>query len=129
MHKVVVLESRETELKNQLTRAKVMEEEVEHLEEQKRQLAELEKEVEALRVEKEDVHVAMNNAQKSYVKGIADQNVQIDTLNQDVDVHCEQMELAQNMLEEKELLALELCNQLVKQLRTLNRGLGSLMKI
>jgi hypothetical protein len=54
----------------------------------------------------------MDDDQKSYFKGIVDCKAQIELLNQEVDVHCKQMESAQTMLEEKEMLASELCDQL-----------------
>ena len=116
-YRVAVLESRETELRDQLAKAKVMEGEVERFEEQRSRLAELEREAEALREEKEVVLVAMNDDRKSYLGGIADREAQIESLNQDVDVHREQMELAQTMLEEKEMLAAELRDQLEGAMR------------
>ena len=90
-YRVAVLESRETELRDQLAKAKVMEGEVERFEEQRSRLAELEREAEALREEKEVVLVAMNDDRQSYLGGIADREAQIESLNQDVDVHREQM--------------------------------------
>lgn len=115
--KVALLESQEVELKKQLARAKVMEKEIENFEKQKTMLTELEKEMEVLRGEKDDAIVEMNLAQKSYVEDIADRDAQIDTLNQDVDVHREQMELAQTMLVEKETIALELRYQLEEAMK------------
>jgi chromosome segregation ATPase len=116
-HKVALLESREAELINQLARTRLMEKEIENVENQTRMLTKLEKEMEALSIERDDAIIEMNLAQKSYLEGIADRDAQIDTLNQDVDVHREQMELAQTMLVEKETIALELRYQLEETMK------------
>ncbi|KAL9184958.1 hypothetical protein ACHAXT_002735 [Thalassiosira profunda] len=115
--KVAILESQETELRQQLESAQCNEDDEEVRENQKARLAELEKEVESLRQEKEDALVAVNDAQAAYADSLADREAQIETLNKDVDVHREQMELAQTMLEEKETLAAELRVQLEEMVK------------
>mmetsp|Transcript_33041 Transcript_33041/g.69347 ORF Transcript_33041/g.69347 Transcript_33041/m.69347 type:complete len:1474 (+) Transcript_33041:52-4473(+) len=110
--KVAILESAETKIKQQLKDSEANLEDTRHVEEQRARLAELEEEVNRLLEEKEGALEAVNNAQAAYAETIAEKNSQINTLNKDVDVHREQMELAQTMLEEKEMLANELRSQL-----------------
>jgi len=110
--KVAILESTETQLKLEMENATLSKEEEAHFEEQRARLGKLEGEVEMLREEKAAALDAINEAQAGYAKSISERESQIDTLNKDVEVHQEQMELAQTMLEEKEMLSSELRNQL-----------------
>jgi len=87
------------------------------LEELTAKLEELERGRDLLREEKEAALDAVDNAQVAYAERIAESQSRIDTLNKDVEVHREQMELAQTMLEEKEQLASELRQQLEDAVR------------
>jgi len=115
--KVAILESAETQIKQQLKDSKANVEDTQHVEDQRVRLAALEGEVDRLLEEKGGALDAVNNAQGAYAETIAEKNEQINTLNKDVDVHREQMELAQTMLEEKEMLASELRSQLVDTMK------------
>jgi hypothetical protein len=117
------------ELRHQLVKAKVMEGGGCTLGEQRAWLAKLEMEVEVLRVEKKVVLVVMDDTQKSYLEGTWDRKAQINLLNQDVDVHREQMESTQTMLEEMKMIASELHNQLEGATKDEDCGLGSLRRI
>jgi len=110
--KVVILERQESELKKELESAKESEDARAKIEEQRALLAEVQNEVEMLREEKEAALIALSDAHATHDGRIAILEAEIDSLNKDVDVHREQMELAQSMLEEKETLAAELRDQL-----------------
>ncbi|KAL7553561.1 hypothetical protein ACHAWF_016859 [Thalassiosira exigua] len=110
--KAAIIESREVELTAQLENFQKCKGDEGKLEEMEEGLAELEREVGLLREEREAALDALNDAQAAYADAISDREAQIDSLNKDVEVHREQMELAQAMLEEKEQLASDLRAQL-----------------
>jgi hypothetical protein len=110
--KVVILEGREAELQSQLDTAQLMSKEVVQLEELRAQLVQLENEVLTLQQDKANILKEMNETQLSHTDILANRDEQINTLNQDVDVHREQYELAVSMIEEREQLAIELRYQL-----------------
>jgi len=112
--KVATLESREDELKSEIEAKTLSAEEEVHLAEQKAKLEELEREVAKLREENEEAMEEANAAKRTHESAIMERETQIDTLNKDIQVHHEQMELAQSMLEEKENIASELHLQLVE---------------
>ena len=112
--KVATLESREDELKSEIEAKTLSAEEEGHLAEQKAKLEELEREVAKLREENEEAIQEADAAKRTHESAIMERETQIDTLNKDIQVHHEQMELAQSMLEEKENIASELHLQLVE---------------
>lgn len=115
--KVALLESTKTQLNQQLEDAEANAEKAKNAEEQRKRLAELEEEVDKLLEEKGWALDAVNDAQTAYANNIAERDAKIETLHKDVDVHREQMELAQTMLEEKETLASELRTQLEEAMK------------
>ena len=114
MVKVVVLQNREKELMSEVKAKTLSAEEEEQLVMQKEKLLELEKEVAKLREENVDAAKTADSAKMTYESTIKEHETQIDALKQDINVHQEQMQLAQNMLEEKENVASELHLQLVE---------------
>ena len=109
---VALLQSQKEDLERQLESTKTNQVDDALMEEQRMKLAEMEEEIEILNDEKDNALRAVSSAQVEYAQSIADRQSQVDTLNKDVEVHREQMELAQTMLEEKEQLASELRAQL-----------------
>ncbi|KAL7496542.1 hypothetical protein ACHAWT_005007 [Skeletonema menzelii] len=112
--KVTVLESREEELKAEIEAKTMSAEEEQQLAKQKAKLQELEEEVANLREENEQAVHAADTTKVAHESAITERENEIDTLKQDIKVHQEQMQLAQNMLEEKENVASELHLQLVE---------------
>ncbi len=110
--KIAVLESEKDELQEELSSRKVTEQDEQELEEQKSRLAKLEKEDQTLKQEKDMALDAVVEAKQSHAEALADREQQIESLNNDVEVHREQMELAQAMLEERENAAFELKKKL-----------------
>lgn len=110
--KVTKLEGREVEFQSQLDTAQLMSKEVAQLEELRSQMTQLEKEVLTLQQDKTNILKVMNETQLSHNDILVNRDEQIATLNQDVDVHREQYELAVSMIEEREQLAIELRYQL-----------------
>jgi chromosome segregation ATPase len=106
------MKSQESELKKQLESAEERKGALIDIEAQRALVVEAQKEVEVLREEKEAALAALSDAHAVHDKRAAILEAEIDSLNKDVDVHREQMELAQTMLEEKETLASELRTQL-----------------
>ena len=95
--------------------AKTLSTEEEHqLAMQNTKLRELEEEVAKLREENEEALQSADATKVTHKSAIVDRETQIDTLNRDIQVHQEQMQLAQSMLEEKENIASELHLQLVE---------------
>lgn len=114
MVKVATLESREDELRLEIEAKTLSAEEEHQLAIQKAKLQELEEEVVKLRQENEEALQAADATKVAHEYAIIDRETQIDTLNRDIKVHQEQMQLAQSMLEEKENIASELHLQLVE---------------
>ena len=115
--KIDILSSQESELKKQIETAQENKNALADIGEQRALLVEVQKEVEVLREEKEAALVALADAHAVHDGKVAILEAEIDSLNKDVDVHREQMELAQTMLEEKETLASELRNQLEEMMK------------
>ena len=112
--RVATLERREDELKSEIEAKTMSAEEERQLAMQKAKLQELEEEVAKLREENKDALQTADAKRAAHESAITDRETQIDTLKQDIKVHQEQMQLAQNMLEEKENIASELHLQLVE---------------
>ncbi len=111
---VATLESREEELKSEIEAKTMSAEEELQLALQKAKLRELEEEAAKLREENKEALQVADATKVAHESAISDRETQIDTLKQDIKVHQEQMQLAQNMLEEKENIASELHLQLVE---------------
>ena len=112
--KVAKLESREDELMSEIEAKTLSAEEEHNLATQKAKLHEVEVEVTKLREENQEALEAAAATKSAHVSAIMEREAQIDTLNRDIQVHHEQMVLAQSMLEEKEIIASELHLQLVE---------------
>ena len=126
--KVDKLEGREVELQCQLDTAQIMSKEVAQLEELRVQLTKLESEVQTLQQDKANILTVMNETQLSHTDTIANRDEQIATLNQDVDVHREQYELAVSMIEEREQLAIELRYQLATCMKESEMSISELQE-
>ena len=111
---VTTLENREGELKSEIEAKTLSTEEEHQLAMQNTKLRELEEEVAKLREENEEALQSADATKVTHKSAIVDRETQIDTLNRDIQVHQEQMQLAQSMLEEKENIASELHLQLVE---------------
>ena len=110
--RVAMLESNEAEMKRQVEEKSPSEQDVKAFEEQKTKLHEMENEVSRLKEEKDEAVRAVDAAKVSYESIIAERQREIETLNKDVEVHDEQIILAQSMLDEKESLVMDLRAQL-----------------
>lgn len=126
--KVDKLEGREVELQCQLDTAQIMSKEVAQLEELRVQLTKLESEVQTLQQDKANILTVMNETHLSHTDTIANRDEQIATLNQDVDVHREQYELAVSMIEEREQLAIELRYQLATCMKESEMSISELQE-
>eukprot|EP00804_Cyclotella_cryptica_P016256 CCRYP_005737-RE/>CCRYP_005737-RE protein AED:0.05 eAED:0.05 QI:355/1/1/1/0.77/0.5/10/1707/999 len=110
--RVAMLESNEAELRKLLEEKSSSDEDKKTTEDRKTRLHELEEEVVLLKEEKDKALRAVDLARESYESVIAERQNEIETLNKDVEVHAEQMLLAQSMLDEKESLVVDLRAQL-----------------
>ncbi|EJK43724.1 hypothetical protein THAOC_37791 [Thalassiosira oceanica] len=112
--KLALLESQEAELKRQLDEAKSKAVDDSDEEDKAARISELQDQINVLQSEKDAAISAVDSAQETCAVAVTEKQLEIDTLNRDVEVHREQMELAQTMLEEKEMLVNELRDQLTE---------------
>jgi len=110
--RVATLESKKDELVKLVEDKSSSEEDAALIQKLNERVDEFEKEVLLLVNERDDAVKAVESAQKSYEIAMAERQSEIDSLVKDVEVHAEQMLLAQSMLDEKESLVVDLRAQL-----------------
>lgn len=112
--KMASLQSQEADLKRQLDEAKSKAVDDPDEEDKAARISELQDQINVLQGEKDAAISEVDSAREAYAVALTEKQEEIDTLNRDVEVHREQMELAQTMLEEKEMLVNELRDQLTE---------------
>ena len=110
--KVATLESSKDELTKLVEEKSTSDEDATNIEKLNEKINELEKEANVLMEERDDAIKTVQVAKESYESIIDERQSEIETLTKDVDVHAEQMLLAQSMLDEKESLVVELRSQM-----------------